>query len=87
MLPRLSVVVSACHQRSLARVLVAQGQDSAAIPLLRQVLAAYPDEPGLRRLVPRDGRLGIVWRSDRYIDVEREFGRLLDQLVAARRST
>jgi cytochrome c biogenesis protein len=34
-----------------------------------------------------DGRLGIVWRSDRYIDVEREFGRLLDQLVAARRST
>ena len=28
---------------------------------------------------------GIVWRSDRYIDVEREFGRLLDQLVAARR--
>ena len=33
----------------------------------------------------RDGELGIVWRSDRYIDVEREFGRLLDQLVAARR--
>ena len=37
------------------------------------------------RLSP-DGRLGIVWRSDRYVDVEREFGRLLDQLVAARRS-
>ena len=36
------------------------------------------------RLDP-DGRLGIVWRSDRYVDVEREFGRLLDQLVAARR--
>jgi cytochrome c biogenesis protein len=35
----------------------------------------------------RDGRLGIVWRSDRYIDVEREFGRLLDQLAAARRPT
>lgn len=34
----------------------------------------------------RDGGLGIVWRSDRYIDVEREFGRLLDQLVAARRA-
>ncbi len=34
-----------------------------------------------------DGRLGIVWRSDRYVDVEREFGRLLDDLVAARRST
>ena len=36
------------------------------------------------RLAP-DGRLGIVWRSDRYVDVEREFGSLLDQLVAARR--
>jgi cytochrome c biogenesis protein len=35
------------------------------------------------RLEP-DGQLGIVWRSDRYVDVEREFGRLLDQLVAAR---
>ena len=33
-----------------------------------------------------DGRLGIVWRSDRYVDVEREFGRLLDDLVAARRA-
>jgi cytochrome c biogenesis protein len=37
------------------------------------------------RLAP-DGRLGIVWRSDRYVDVEREFGRLLDQLVAARQA-
>ena len=36
------------------------------------------------RLAP-DGRLEIVWRSDRYVDVEREFGRLLDQLVAVRR--
>jgi cytochrome c biogenesis protein len=36
------------------------------------------------RLAP-DGRVGIVWRSDRYIDVEREFGHLLDDLVAARR--
>jgi cytochrome c biogenesis protein len=35
------------------------------------------------RLGP-DGGLGIVWRSDRYVDVEREFGRLLDRLVAAR---
>ncbi len=33
-----------------------------------------------------DGQLGIVWRSDRYIDVEREFGRLLDALVAQRRT-
>ena len=32
-----------------------------------------------------DGRLGLVWRSDRYVDVEHEFGRLLDDLVAARR--
>jgi cytochrome c biogenesis protein len=36
------------------------------------------------RLAP-DGRLGLVWRSDRYVDVEREFGRLLEDLVAARR--
>jgi cytochrome c biogenesis protein len=32
-----------------------------------------------------DGRLGLVWRAERYVDVEREFGRLLDDLVAARR--
>jgi cytochrome c biogenesis protein len=31
-----------------------------------------------------DDRLAIVWRSDRYVDVEREFGRLLDDFVAAR---
>ena len=37
------------------------------------------------RLAP-DGGLRIVARSDRYVDVEREFGRLLDDLVA-RRST
>jgi hypothetical protein len=30
------------------------------------------------------GDLAIVNRSDRYVDVEREFGRLLDDLVAAR---
>jgi cytochrome c biogenesis protein len=34
----------------------------------------------------RDGRLGLVWRSDRYVDVEREFGRLLDDLVAVRQT-
>jgi cytochrome c biogenesis protein len=33
-----------------------------------------------------DGRTGLVWRSDRYVDVEREFGRLLDDLVAARQA-
>lgn len=36
------------------------------------------------RLSPA-GDLAIVARSDRYLDVEREFGRLLDDLVAARR--
>jgi cytochrome c biogenesis protein len=36
------------------------------------------------RLTPA-GDLGLAWRSDRYVDVEREFGRLLDDLVAARR--
>jgi cytochrome c biogenesis protein len=38
------------------------------------------------RLRP-DGRLAIVGRSDRYVDFSREFGRLLDDLVAARRPT
>jgi len=37
------------------------------------------------RIAP-DGRVGLVWRSDRYVDTEREFGRLLDDLVAARRA-
>jgi len=35
------------------------------------------------RLAP-DGGLALVARSDRYVDVEREFGRLLDDLVARR---
>jgi cytochrome c biogenesis protein len=35
------------------------------------------------RLGP-DGALALVGRSDRYVDFEREFGRLLDDLVAAR---
>jgi cytochrome c biogenesis protein len=33
-----------------------------------------------------DGRLALVVRADRYVDVGREFGRVLDDLVAARRS-
>jgi cytochrome c biogenesis protein len=33
----------------------------------------------------QDGRLGLVFRADRYVDVEREFGALLDDLVIARR--
>lgn len=33
-----------------------------------------------------DGRLALVGRSDRYVDFMREFGRLVDDLVAARRS-
>jgi cytochrome c biogenesis protein ResB len=36
------------------------------------------------RLAP-DGRLAVVFRADRYVDVEREFGALLDDLVTARR--
>jgi cytochrome c biogenesis protein len=36
------------------------------------------------RLSPA-GELAIVGRADRYVDVEREFGRLLDDLVAVRR--
>lgn len=36
------------------------------------------------RLAPT-GRLGLVFRADRYVDVEREFGALLDDLVAVRR--
>ena len=38
------------------------------------------------RLAP-DGGLGLVWRSDRYVNVDREFGRLLDDLVAVRAPT
>jgi cytochrome c biogenesis protein len=38
------------------------------------------------RLAP-DGELGLVFRADRYVDVEREFGALLDDLVAVRRPT
>ena len=34
--------------------------------------------------VGRDGAVSLVGRSDRYVDFEREFGRLLDDLVAAR---
>ena len=34
--------------------------------------------------VARDGAVSLVGRSDRYVDFEREFGRLLDDLVAAR---
>ena len=36
------------------------------------------------RLSPSGG-LGLVFRADRYVDVEREFGGLLDDLVAVRR--
>jgi cytochrome c biogenesis protein len=38
------------------------------------------------RLAP-DGRLSIVGRSERYVDFDREFGKLLDDLVAARGAT
>ena len=38
------------------------------------------------RLRP-DGELALVGRSDRYVDFDREFGRLLDDLVAVRGAT
>jgi cytochrome c biogenesis protein len=38
------------------------------------------------RLDP-DGRLALAFKADRYVDVGREFGRLLDDLVATRRGT
>ena len=34
-----------------------------------------------------DGRLALVVRADRYVDVGREFGGVLDDLVAARRAS
>ncbi|MES2210105.1 MAG: cytochrome c biogenesis protein ResB [Chloroflexota bacterium] len=34
----------------------------------------------------KDGTLALVGRSDRYVDFDREFGHLVDDLVAARRS-
>jgi cytochrome c biogenesis protein len=37
------------------------------------------------RLAP-DGRLALVARADRYVDLEREFSNLLDDVVAARRT-
>ena len=43
----------------------------------------FPRRRVWTRLDPT-GKLGIVWRSDRYVDVEREFGQLLDDLVAVR---
>jgi len=33
----------------------------------------------------QDGELGLVFRADRYVNVDREFGALLDDLVAVRR--
>jgi hypothetical protein len=34
-----------------------------------------------------EGRLALVFRADRYVDVRREFGSLLDDLVAAHRGS
>ena len=44
----------------------------------------FPRRRVWARLGP-DGRLGLVGRSDRYVDFDREFGGLIDDLVAARR--
>jgi cytochrome c biogenesis protein len=43
----------------------------------------FPRRRVWARIAP-DGRVGIVGRSDRYVDFDREFGRLLDDLVAQR---
>ncbi|HKG57373.1 MAG TPA: cytochrome c biogenesis protein ResB [Candidatus Limnocylindrales bacterium] len=43
----------------------------------------FPRRRVWARITP-DGRVGIVGRSDRYVDFDREFGRLLDDLVAQR---
>ena len=34
-----------------------------------------------------DGRLSLVVRADRYVDVGREFGRVIEDLVRARGAT
>lgn len=58
----------------------------AAVALLSGVgITFYLPRRRLWARLTGDGRLGLVWRSDRYVDVEREFGRLLDDLVAVRR--
>ncbi len=36
--------------------------------------------------VTADGQVALVMRTDRYVDVQREFGRVLEDLVAARRA-
>ena len=58
----------------------------AFLSLITGILISFwfPRRRVWTRLDPA-GSLGIVWRSDRYVDVEREFGRLLDDLVAVRR--
>ena len=58
----------------------------AFLSLITGILISFyfPRRRVWTRLDPA-GALGIVWRSDRYVDVEREFGRLLDDLVAVRR--
>jgi len=58
----------------------------AFVSLLAGLLITFylPRRRVWTRLTP-DGELRIVGRSDRYVDFEREFGRLLDDLVARRR--
>jgi hypothetical protein len=44
----------------------------------------FPRRRVWARLGP-DGELRLVARADRYVDLRREFGRLLEDLVARRR--
>jgi len=46
----------------------------------------FPRRRVWARLAP-DGELRLVARADRYVDLRREFGRLLEDLVARRRTT
>jgi cytochrome c biogenesis protein len=49
------------------------------------VISFYLPRRRIWARISPDGRLGLVARADRYVDLDREFGRLLDDLVAARR--
>jgi cytochrome c biogenesis protein len=49
------------------------------------VISFYLPRRRIWARISPDGRLGLVARADRYVDLDREFARLLDDLVAARR--
>ncbi len=60
---------------------------TAAIVLLTGLaITFYLPRRRLWTRLSRTGELAVVGRSDRYVDFDREFGRLLGDLVAARRA-